>query len=459
MKLNEIFTDRETYQPPSLQVGDEVKVGKFKNRRAEITGFEKDDHGQPVLKTTKGDQKLFKPRVSKLEPLDESLDQPYQFQWDFKALTLWEGSFSTSDLRRFFVSCMQGVADGPDTWTVTFSDQFGNFGLSGKGDSLRIFATIRAMLTDFVNNVKPDLIYFTADKSSHGDSRYKLYRTMMARFAKSAGYNWEEDDVEKEVEFRLTRLNEDINAVEIEDIVEPKIRSLFRAPGLWDSAGTLSGAIRKHVGAIVKDYMNSMGIKKTNVIVEIKLRSEPGSKATILYNHENRRVFFSILISRDIWKNVTSDRSIAPKFANQLKEIVVHELMHARQWIASQGKMANRTGYLGNIRKSEPAYLSDKQEISPYAANAVQELMGDDYDPDLILQHIYEPDVIQQLISASPTFAQYHKLFQSNPDPKYQKAWKRFLRKFIQHLEDRSVAKREKEQRLQARAKAKGWVQ
>jgi len=67
MRLNEL-TEGETLNPPSISVGDEVKVGKFKNSKAEVKGFKKDDHGQPVLKTTKGDQKLYKPRVSKLEP-------------------------------------------------------------------------------------------------------------------------------------------------------------------------------------------------------------------------------------------------------------------------------------------------------------------------------------------------------------------------------------------------------
>ena len=51
---------------PDINVGDEVLVGKFKNRKAEVKGFSKDDKNQPVLKTTKGDQKLFKPRISKL---------------------------------------------------------------------------------------------------------------------------------------------------------------------------------------------------------------------------------------------------------------------------------------------------------------------------------------------------------------------------------------------------------
>jgi hypothetical protein len=67
MRIQDII-EAKSYSPPEIEVGDEVKVGKFKNRKAEVKGFETDDNGQPVLKTTKGDQKLFKPRISKLEP-------------------------------------------------------------------------------------------------------------------------------------------------------------------------------------------------------------------------------------------------------------------------------------------------------------------------------------------------------------------------------------------------------
>ena len=51
---------------PSIEIGDEILVGKFKNRKAVVTGFTTDENNQPVLKTTKGDQKLFKPRIVKL---------------------------------------------------------------------------------------------------------------------------------------------------------------------------------------------------------------------------------------------------------------------------------------------------------------------------------------------------------------------------------------------------------
>ena len=58
--------EAETYQPPELAVGDKILKGKFKNSPAEIKGFKKDKHNQPVLKTNKGEVQLFKPRVTKL---------------------------------------------------------------------------------------------------------------------------------------------------------------------------------------------------------------------------------------------------------------------------------------------------------------------------------------------------------------------------------------------------------
>lgn len=66
MRAKEIIAEAESYQPPELSVGDEVSIGKFKNRKAEIKGFAKDKHNQPVLKTNKGPVQLFKPRVAKL---------------------------------------------------------------------------------------------------------------------------------------------------------------------------------------------------------------------------------------------------------------------------------------------------------------------------------------------------------------------------------------------------------
>jgi len=61
-------TRKKAYELPRLAVGDVLLVGKFKNRKATITGFSSDENNQPVAQTDKGDHKIFKPRIAKLMP-------------------------------------------------------------------------------------------------------------------------------------------------------------------------------------------------------------------------------------------------------------------------------------------------------------------------------------------------------------------------------------------------------
>jgi hypothetical protein len=61
-------TRKKAYELPRLAVGDVLLVGKFKNRKATITGFSSDENNQPVAQTDKGEHKIFKPRIAKLMP-------------------------------------------------------------------------------------------------------------------------------------------------------------------------------------------------------------------------------------------------------------------------------------------------------------------------------------------------------------------------------------------------------
>jgi len=84
MRAKEFVVETDSYSPPTLNVGDRILKGKFKNSPAEIKGFTRDKHNQPVLKTNRGDVQLFKPRVAKLmnTPVSEglSIDVPNE-QW------------------------------------------------------------------------------------------------------------------------------------------------------------------------------------------------------------------------------------------------------------------------------------------------------------------------------------------------------------------------------------------
>ena len=52
----------------TVNKGETVKIGKFKNRVATINDIDTDEHGQPILVTTKGRTALLKGRHEKLEP-------------------------------------------------------------------------------------------------------------------------------------------------------------------------------------------------------------------------------------------------------------------------------------------------------------------------------------------------------------------------------------------------------
>lgn len=51
-----------------LRIGDMILVGKWKNRKAIVQGFGKNDKGQPTVVTDKGEFTLFKFRVKKWMP-------------------------------------------------------------------------------------------------------------------------------------------------------------------------------------------------------------------------------------------------------------------------------------------------------------------------------------------------------------------------------------------------------
>ena len=50
----------------NVKVGDKVEVGRFRNVIAKVKAIEVDEHGQPVIITSKGAKKLLSCRLVKL---------------------------------------------------------------------------------------------------------------------------------------------------------------------------------------------------------------------------------------------------------------------------------------------------------------------------------------------------------------------------------------------------------
>ena len=51
-----------------IKVGDVILIGKWKNVKATVKGFGKDENNQPIIKTDKGDVKDHPFRIQKLMP-------------------------------------------------------------------------------------------------------------------------------------------------------------------------------------------------------------------------------------------------------------------------------------------------------------------------------------------------------------------------------------------------------
>jgi hypothetical protein len=66
MKLSQLIKNSA-----DLEIGDEILMGKFRNVPAVVTGFGTGTHGQPTIKTTKGEKPLYRFRIKKLLPKSE----------------------------------------------------------------------------------------------------------------------------------------------------------------------------------------------------------------------------------------------------------------------------------------------------------------------------------------------------------------------------------------------------
>lgn len=63
----------------SLEVGDKVLIGKYRNKEAEIKGFSLDQHNQPVMHTNKGNRKMTAFRIADEMPEESAQDRYREF--------------------------------------------------------------------------------------------------------------------------------------------------------------------------------------------------------------------------------------------------------------------------------------------------------------------------------------------------------------------------------------------
>jgi predicted chitinase len=168
-----------------------------------------------VLKTSKGDQHLFKPRIAKLMPdeVNEAFDQPYK-------ILRWENSEHYGDVDAIarlddntFLSIMfnKGFSQGTkeEAWSVEFYRN-NSQEVTGEGDAQRVFATVISAIQTFIKKYKPNKIIFSASKEveqgQNTESRARLYDSLVQRYARSWGFRAFRADTGNKVIYELSRI-------------------------------------------------------------------------------------------------------------------------------------------------------------------------------------------------------------------------------------------------------------
>lgn len=142
--------------------------------------------------------------------LNELFQRSYQYNWIVKKSDEMVAEFKTEDDRTVNVGieCISWEPPYGNLWDVLFTVD-GYAGETGSGDQIRIFSTVLSILKDFDRQCHPLEIQFSA-ANDVGDSRIRLYRSMLTRFGQDFWVR-EQDRSEPgaaKVKFVLTRKNQ-----------------------------------------------------------------------------------------------------------------------------------------------------------------------------------------------------------------------------------------------------------
>lgn len=133
--------------------------------------------------------KQLKLRTLLYEVLSEAFDNPYpvtkvtdndkEKKWRFK-----------TDSGIDYVIIITKHSSGDGEWRAVFKTDRGDinpYGVTGSGDEMRVIGTVVRTVMGWVEKERPNYLDFSADASRGKDSRIRLYRTLLNRYA-PAGY-------------------------------------------------------------------------------------------------------------------------------------------------------------------------------------------------------------------------------------------------------------------------------
>jgi hypothetical protein len=174
--------------------------------------------------------------------------------------------------------------------------------------------------------------------------------------------------------------------------------------------------------------------------VTVKIEDKKNSGSFAFYPM-NPKVYFQFNLDRNDVIKIINDNN--KQSLDKILQILSHEIIHAIQFDRSNTKSTplskKHKKYNGNIQ-----YYGSPEEIEAYAANAVQELEQDaNINLGQVLKSLsasskyQQTHILKYLSSQSTSFKTYNSMFGEATNSELKNIFKRFMKKFIYHINDR----------------------
>lgn len=243
-------------------------------------------------------------------------------------------------------------------------------------------------------------------------------------------------------EFKQNYLEEKISSKLIEDNLIEEFNKELDKKNKSD-AGKPHLVYKRAVKTILDEITQGSNVK-TQVSAQKKKAPKQEGAFRVKVNKETGK-----LAKIELDLNIPESVINSPvKGKEYLKQLATHELVHAQQFANSDFKSVDPQKAFSPQNFKE--YLTLKEEIEAWAVNAAQEL-GDflrntnegRFAPDnklfqSLTDNIGDKKKLDQMAKASKSFGSYRRHFARSDDPEDQKVWRRFVKKVVQHIEDRS---------------------
>lgn len=132
-------------------------------------------------------------RDSQYGVITESFENPYKFSLKKSNSGDYEAQFKADDgsLVKLLIVSDIHPEDRTELWNLAFYRN-GKYSITGEGGAMRIFATLIAVLKEFIKKENPKYIEFFVPKAYVDSTKSKLYTRLVNRFAGKMGYSSEE---------------------------------------------------------------------------------------------------------------------------------------------------------------------------------------------------------------------------------------------------------------------------